>query len=241
MTNQPSAATRANDPEEELHWLALRLVPGLGNRRAKLLVDTLGSATNVFRASPSELEALGLPSHVIRSLATGTVFEAAAQEAEQARQLGVRLLTIREADYPPLLREIFDPPLVLYIRGEIGLLHAHAVAVVGTRRPTPYGRAMAERLAGDLASRGLAIVSGLARGVDAAAHRAALEAGGKTIAVLGTGADVIYPTENKKLFERILEQGSVVSEFPLGSFPAPQNFPIRNRIISGLSLGVVVV
>ncbi|MBI3895614.1 MAG: DNA-protecting protein DprA [Acidobacteria bacterium] len=241
MNDQPLAAAPGKEPDEGLHWLALRLVPGLGNRLAKRLVDTLGSATEVFRASPTELESLGVPSHVIRSFSTGTFFEGAIQEIEQARQQGIRFLTIREADYPPRLREIFDPPLVLYVRGEMALLRAHAVAIVGTRRATPYGRAMAERLAGDLASRGLAIVSGLARGVDSAAHRATLDAGGKTVAVLGSGADVIYPSENKKLFERILEQGAIVSEFPLGSFPAPQNFPIRNRIISGLSLGVVVV
>ncbi|OFW02131.1 MAG: DNA protecting protein DprA [Acidobacteria bacterium RIFCSPLOWO2_12_FULL_59_11] len=241
MNDQPSAATPGKEPEEELHWLALRLVPGLGNRLAKRLVDTLGSATDVFRASSSELESLRVPSHVIRNLSTGTVFEGAIREVEQARQLGIRLLTIREADYPPLLKEIFDPPLVLYVRGELALLRAPAVAVVGTRRTTPYGRAMAERLAADLASRGLVIISGLARGVDAVAHRATLDIGGKTVAVLGNGADVIYPSENKKLFDRIVEQGAIVSEFPLGSFPAPQNFPIRNRIISGLSLGVVVV
>ena len=241
MSEQPAAKTPQKNPEEEMHWLALRLVPGLGNRIAKRLLDALGSATEVFRASPSELESLGVPSHVIRNLAAGTVFEAAIQEVEQARQLGTRILTIREADYPALLKEIFDPPLVLYVRGELALLRAPSLAVVGTRRTTPYGRAMAERLAADLTSRGLVIVSGLARGVDSVAHRAALDIGGKTTAVLGTGADVIYPSENKKLFERIMEHGVIVSEFPLRSFPAPQNFPIRNRIISGLSLGVIVV
>ena len=232
---------RPDTDEEQLHWLALRLLPGLGNRLAMRLVNTIGSATGVFRASPTELESLRVPSHVVRNLAAGTVFEEAAREAEQARQLGASFLTFRDAAYPPLLKEIFDPPLLLYARGAIELLGAPGVAIVGTRRPTQYGKVMAERLASDLAGRGLVITSGLARGIDSAAHRGALQVNGKTIAVLGTGMDVVYPAENKKLFADIAEKGLLLSEFPLGSFPAPQNFPIRNRIISGLSLGVVVV
>ena len=232
---------RPDTDEEQLHWLALRLLPGLGNRLAMRLVNTIGSATGVFRASPTELESLRVPSEVVRNLAAGTVFEEATREAEQARQLGASFLTFRDAAYPPLLKEIFDPPLLLYARGAIELLGAPGVAIVGTRRPTQYGKVMAERLASDLAGRGLVITSGLARGIDSAAHRGALQANGKTIAVLGTGMDVVYPAENKKLFADIAEKGLLLSEFPLGSFPAPQNFPIRNRIISGLSLGVVVV
>ena len=232
---------RPDTDEEQLHWLALRLLPGLGNRLAMRLLNTIGSATGVFRASPTELESLRVPSEVVRNLAAGTVFEEATREAEQARQLGASFLTFRDAAYPPLLKEIFDPPLLLYARGAIELLGAPGVAIVGTRRPTQYGKVMAERLASDLAGRGLVITSGLARGIDSAAHRGALQANGKTIAVLGTGMDVVYPAENKKLFADIAEKGLLLSEFPLGSFPAPQNFPIRNRIISGLSLGVVVV
>jgi DNA processing protein len=231
----------AQKSEEELHWLALRLLPGLGNRMAMRLLNAIGSPAGIFRASASELESLGVSSDVVRSLATGTVFEQAAREAEQARQLGASFLMIRDAAYPALLKEIFDPPLLLYARGDLALVGAPAIGIVGTRRPTAYGRAMAERLANDLAARGLVIVSGLARGVDSAAHRGALQVGGKTIAVLGTGMDVPYPAENKKLLAEIAEKGLLLSEFPLGSFPAPQNFPIRNRIIAGLSLGVVVV
>lgn len=227
--------------EEEMNWLALRLVPGLGARVALRLVNAIGSASGIFRASPTELEALGVASHVVRNMAAGTVFEAAAKEAEQARQLGVSFISIRDAAYPALLKEIFDPPLLLYVRGDLGLLAGPSVAVVGSRKPTPYGRAMAQRLAADLAARGIVISSGMARGIDSAAHEGCLQAGGKTIAVLGTGIDVVYPSENKKLYAAIAEKGLLVSEFPLGSFPAPQNFPIRNRIISGLSLGVVVV
>ena len=233
--------TLAEKNEEELHWLALRLLPGLGNRMALRLLNAIGSATGIFRASASELESRGVSSDVVRSIVTGTVFEQAAREAEQARQLGASFLTIRDAAYPKLLQEIFDPPLLLYARGDLALLGAPAVGIVGTRRPTAYGKAMAERLATDLAARGLVIVSGLARGIDSLAHRGALQAGGKTIAVLGTGMDVAYPAENKKLLAEIAEKGLLLSEFPLGSFPAPQNFPIRNRIIAGLSLGVVVV
>ena len=227
--------------EEQINWLALRLVPGLGSRVALRLVNAIGSATGIFRASPTELEALGVPSHVVRNMAAGTVFEEAAKEAEQARQLGVLFINIRDDAYPALLREIFDPPLLLYIRGDVSLLSGPSLGVVGSRKPTPYGRAMAQKLAADLASRGLVITSGMARGIDSAAHQGCLEAGGKTIAVLGCGIDVVYPAENKKLFSAITEKGLLVSEFPLGSFPAPQNFPIRNRIISGLSLGLIVV
>ena len=227
--------------EEELHWLALRLVPGLGNRLAARLLHAIGSPTGIFRASVTELESLGVPSHVVRALSTGTVFEEAAREAEQSRQLGASFLTIHDSAYPKILKEIFDPPLLLYARGDLRLLGELAVAIVGTRRPTAYGKAMAERLATDLAARGLVIVSGMARGIDSAAHRGALHANGKTIAVLGTGMDVPYPAENKKLHAEIAEKGLLLSEFPLGSFPAPQNFPIRNRIISGLSFGVIVV
>ena len=240
MQEAPNPSVSQNS-EEELHWLALRLLPGLGNRLAARLLNAIGSPTGIFRASVTELESLGVPSHVVRALSTGTVFEEAAREAEQARQLGAAFLTIHDAAYPKILKEIFDPPLLLYARGDLGLLGELAVGIVGTRRPTAYGKAMAERLATDLAARGLVIVSGMARGVDSAAHQGALKTGGKTIAVLGTGMDVPYPAENKKLHAEIAEKGLLLSEFPLGSFPAPQNFPIRNRIISGLSLGVIVV
>ncbi|MCH7977713.1 MAG: DNA-protecting protein DprA [Acidobacteria bacterium] len=227
--------------EEDLHWLALRLLPGLGTRVALRLVEALGSAVDIFRASATELEALGVSSHVVRNIAAGTVYEEAIREAERARQLGISFLTFRSSDYPPLLKEIFDPPLLLYAQGNIDLLKSPGLAIVGTRKPTAYGKAITGRLASDLAGRGLTIVSGLARGIDSTAHRGALDAGGKTIAVLGSGIDVVYPAEGKKLFAEIAEKGLLLSEFAVGSFPAPQNFPIRNRIISGLSLGVVIV
>ena len=217
--------------EEELHWLALRLVPGLGNRLAARLLNAIGSPTAIFRASVTELESLGVPSHVVRALSTGTVFEEAAREAEQARQLGASFLTIHDSAYPKILKEIFDPPLLLYARGDVSLLGELAVGIVGTRRPTAYGE-----------SDGGAPRHGSCgpRSGNRQRH-GALHANGKTIAVLGTGMDVPYPAENKKLHAEIAEKGLLLSEFPLGSFPAPQNFPIRNRIISGLSLGVIVV
>ena len=178
---------------------------------------------------------------MVREIAAGTVFEEAIRQAEQARQTGVSLVSIRDERYPALLKEIFDPPLLLYTRGDISLLNGPSIGIVGSRKPTPYGRAMAERLAGDLAARGLIITSGLARGIDSSAHQGSLGNGGKTVGVLGCGIDVVYPAENKKLFVAVAEKGLLLSEFPLGAFPAPQNFPIRNRIISGISLGVVVV
>src|SRR5207245_9708298 len=143
--------------------------------------------------------------------------------------------------YPRPLREIFDPPILLFARGRVELLQTLGIGVVGTRRPTPYGLAVAERLAGDLAHAGLTIVSGMARGIDTAAHKGALARGGDTIAVLGCGVDVVYPQENKKLAADIAARGLIVSEFPMGAVAFPQNFPIRNRIVSGLSVGVLVV
>jgi len=166
----------------------------------------------------------------------------AAKELAQAQAAGIRLLTWEEPEYPERLREIFDPPPLLYVLGNIELLRRHLISIVGARRPTPYGNQMAERLARDLAERGLVILSGLARGIDSSAHKGALAAArGATIGVLGCGIDVVYPKENKKIFAEMVERGAIISEFPMGTFPAPQNFPIRNRIIAGMGLGVVVV
>ena len=227
--------------EEQRSLLALRMVPGLGARVAMRLIKEYGSATGVFRASATELEAMRVSSNVVRSIGTGTVFENAEKEAEQARQMGVTIVSFRDVNYPAMLAEIFDPPLLLYARGDLSLLAGPAIGIVGSRRPTQYGKAMAERLAGELAAHGLVIISGLARGIDSASHIGCLRVGGKTIAVLGCGIDVVYPAENKKLFSDVVEKGLLLSEYPLGTFPAPQNFPIRNRIISGLAVGLVVV
>lgn len=223
-------------------WLALTMTPQLGPTRARRIVERLGSAEAVFRASLTELEALGLPAGSAQSLALGASRQSAEQELARAKQAGVSILCLDDPDYPEPLKNIYDPPVILYVSGNRAALAMPGIAVVGTRHPTPYGSGMAERLACDLSARGLIIFSGLARGVDSAAHRGAVNARGKTVAVLGTGVDVIYPRENKKLTEQMLGLGgALISEFPLGTAPTPQNFPIRNRIISGLSFGVLVV
>ena len=223
-----------------LEWLALTLTPGLGPTKARHLVDHFGGVQAVFRASLTELEAAGIPAVAAQSLGTGRSLELANDEL--ARAAGAQIVAFEDAAYPSQLKQIYDPPLVLYVRGNAEAVSQPGIAVIGTRHPTPYGTGMAERLACDLAARGLVIFSGLARGVDTAGHRGAIAGKGKTVAVLGTGIDVIYPKENTRLTEQMLALGgALVSEFPLSTFPAPQNFPIRNRIISGLSLGVLVV
>jgi DNA processing protein len=227
--------------EEELYWLALKLIPGLGTRTSAKLLDRFRTPQAVFRATRTELEAAGIGGAVAQSIASGCTFEDAAAQHEKMLAAGAVLVSMGDPAYPRLLREIFDPPIALFARGRLELLQSLTLAVVGTRRPTPYGLAVAERLAGDLAHAGLSIASGMARGVDTAAHKGALAAGGDTIAVLGCGVDVVYPTENKKLAAEIAAQGLLLSEFPMGATAFPQNFPIRNRIISGLSVGVLVV
>jgi len=223
-------------------WLALTLTTGLGPTRAKRLVEFFGGVEGVFRASLTELEAAGLPAGAAQSLANGRSIELAQDELGKAASAGIHVVSLDDPEYPPELRQIYDPPLLLYVRGSVAAISRPGIAMVGTRHPTPYGMGMAERLACDLASRNLAIFSGMARGVDTFAHRGAVSAKGKTVAVFGTGVDVMYPKENSRLADQILSfGGALISEFPLGTFAAPQNFPIRNRIISGISLGVLVV
>src|SRR5271163_550315 len=225
-----------------LEWLAISLTPGLGPTKARKLVEHFGSAEAVFHASLTELEGTGIQAVSAQSIATGKSAELAREEIAQAAEAGVTVLTQEDHCYPSRLKEIYDPPLVLYVRGNPEILTQPGIAMVGTRHPTPYGSGMAERLACDLAAQGLVIISGMARGVDTASHRGAISAKGKTIAVFGTGVDVIYPKENSRLSEQILALGgAIISEFPLGTSPFPQNFPIRNRIISGMSVGVLVV
>jgi DNA processing protein len=237
VSSQTPAVTR----EEELYWLALKLVPGLGTRTSGKLIDRFRTPQAIFRASRTELEGAGLSGAVAQSVASGCTFEDAAIQQEKMLQAGAELVTMGDARYPRVLRDIFDPPVVLFARGRVELLQSISLGVVGTRRPTPYGIAVAERLSADLAHAGLAIVSGMARGIDTSAHKGALAAGGDTVAVLGCGVDIVYPSENKKLAEEIAVKGLILSEFPMGSVAFPQNFPIRNRIISGLSVGILVV
>ncbi len=229
-------------PAHVLEWVALSLTPGLGPTRSRKLVKHFGSAEAVFRASLTELESTGIKAVSAQSLATGKSAELAREELARAAEAGVAIVSLDDPSYPPRLIEIYDPPLLLYVRGNTQALTMPGIAMVGTRHPTPYGSGMAERLACDLAAQGLVVISGMARGIDTASHRGAITAKSKTIAVFGTGVDVIYPKENSRLSEQILAcGGALISEFSLGTFAAPQNFPIRNRILSGMSIGVLVV
>lgn len=228
-------------PEEELHWLALRLIPGLGTRRAVQLLERFRSPVQLFRASTSDLEAAGLPGSVARSISSGCTFDDAVGQQEKLKAAGGWIIALTGAGYPELLKTIYDPPPVLFARGRVELLDTVKVAVVGSRRSTAYGVAATERLAADLANAGLTVTSGMARGIDTAAHRSALAVEGSTIAVWGSGLDVVYPTENRKLAEQIAAKGLILTEFPMGTPGYPQNFPVRNRVISGLSYGVLVV
>ena len=230
------------DLDHSLSWLALRLTPGLGARLTGKLLRQFGGPEEIFRASLTELEGCQLQAAVAQAIFAKSAFRGAEKELEQVRKGGYRLVTWDESEYPKLLTQIYDPPPLLYVRGNVEVLSRHAISMVGTRRPTPYGNQITERLARDLAERGLVIVSGLARGIDSSAHRGACAAArGGTIGVLGSGIDVIYPKENRKLFEEVEKRGAIVTEFPLGTHPAPENFPVRNRIVAGMALGVIVV
>jgi DNA processing protein len=239
-----NAAVAVTDPasQQGTYWLALALTPGLGPTRIRKLVEHFGTAERVFNASLTELEATGMRAVSAQSIATGKSLELAQLECGKTSEAGARIISLSDPEYPLRLKEIYDPPVILFVKGSVEVLAQPGIAMVGTRHPTPYGSGMAERLSTDLAARGLVIISGLARGIDTASHRGAVAAKGKTVAVLGTGIDVMYPKENTRLTEQIVALGgALVSEFPVGTFAAPQNFPIRNRIISGMSAGVLVV
>ncbi|MDQ2855311.1 MAG: DNA-processing protein DprA [Acidobacteriota bacterium] len=224
-------------------WVALNMTTGIGPRAAAKLLERFGSAEAVYEATRTELNQLRLVPEAVDSIIARDLHQKAEVEMQRIRDLGDDILVLDDGVYPALLREIYDPPIVLYVKGAWSkCLEQPCVAIVGSRRCSTYGQNAALMLARDLAQRGVTIVSGFARGIDAAAHRGALEAGGRTIAVLGTGVDECYPRDHRKLGQEILEQGgAMVSQFPLGTPPVPENFPYRNRIISGLSLGVVVV
>jgi DNA processing protein len=226
-----------------LGWMALTLTPGMGTKGIHKAVERLGGEPErLFAASLTELEGLRIPAKSAQFLSDGRARAAAEDEMRRVEEAGGCVISFHDNVYPERLREIFDPPAVLWIRGNLDALSRPGIAVVGTRQPTPYGAGMAEKLSRDLALRKLVILSGMARGVDTAAHKGAIEAGGTTVSVWGTGIDVIYPKENKRLAEQIVASGgAVVSEYPMGTFPAPQNFPIRNRILSGMSVGVLVI
>jgi DNA processing protein len=225
------------------HWVALNMTPGIGPRAAAKLLERFGSAEAVYSATRAELEKLRLLPEAVESIIARDLFTRAEAEIESVRRLGADLLILDDGVYPALLREIYDPPITIYVKGDWeACLDQPCVAVVGSRRCSTYGQNAALMLARDLAQRGVTVVSGFARGIDAAAHRGALEGGGRTVAVLGTGMGEYYPRDHKRLADEIIDRGgAVVTQFPLGTPPVAENFPYRNRIISGLSLGVVVV
>jgi DNA processing protein len=227
--------------EEALYWLALRMVPGLGTVSSIRLLEKLKSPQAIFRASASELEAAGLSPSQARNVSSGCSFDDAVEQQQKLLNFGAQIITFHDPLYPQRLREIFDPPVLLFAIGRSELLSAHSIAVVGTRRPSPYGLAAAERLSADLSRAGLAITSGMAQGIDTAAHQAALKEDGDTIAVLGCGVDLLYPASNRRLYTDLQKKGLIISEFPMAAPAFPQNFPIRNRIVSGISIGVLIV
>ena len=219
------------------------MTPGVGPRASTKLLERFGSPDAVFQARRTELESLRIKPETIESILKNEFSEKAVQELENVKQLGGDILILDDGSYPALLREIADPPITLYVKGDWqACFDLPCVAVIGSRMCSTYGENAAEMLARDLASRGICIVSGLARGIDAAAHKGAIRGGGKTIAVMGTGIDNVYPRDNTRLVREILESGGcLVSQFPLGTPPLKDNFPYRNRIISGLSLGVLII
>ncbi len=226
---------------EAKYWIGFNIVSGIGPARFKKLLDYFGEAGRAWQASRSELRSAGLDSRSIESLLAARQSLSLDEELARVQKQGASVVTWEDERYPPRLLHIHSAPLVLYVMGEILPEDEWAMAVVGTRSATRYGRQMVGELAGGLGGSGITVVSGLARGIDSLAHRAALRTGGRTIAVLGSGIDIIYPAEHRDLARKIIDKGAVVTEYPLGTKPEAGNFPARNRIISGLSLGTLVV
>ena len=228
--------------EDIFYWLALSLTPGVGSILIKRLLDRFKTPEAVFRASLKELVRIeGLGEKVAGEIRKGPSDKAVKRELSLLEKTGGKVVTLRDGDYPTRLKDIYDPPALLYLRGELRIEDELAVAIVGSRKTSAYGREVTEKIGEDLARHGVTVVSGMARGIDSVAHKGALQGGGRTIAVLGCGVDVIYPPENRNLFYQIIERGAILSEFPMGSPPEGGHFPRRNRIISGLSIGVVIV
>lgn len=233
----------AENPSQDIFpWLCLYLVPGVGNVACRNLIEHFGSPEKIFKSSVVELMESGkIRENTARRIVQKVFSMDPEKEMRRAEQLNARIIPFTDPSYPGLLREIHDPPILLYTRGKPIPALQNFIAIVGSRNATEYGRKAAQKIAAGLAENGFGVSSGLARGIDASAHWGCIRARGFTIAVLGTGVDIRYPRSNAKLFDRILEQGAVVSDFPLGTAPEPKNFPMRNRIISGISKGVVVV
>ncbi len=229
-------------PSPDVYWLALRSARGVGPRTCKLLIEKFGAPEKIFQLKAEEIATAGVPRNTARNIAEFRDFEPLEKELCELPNIGARLVKWTDADYPPNLRQIADPPPFLFVRGTAQLSDPACIAIVGARAASDIGRRMAQRLGLELAAKGFTVVSGLARGIDGEAHQGALDAHGKTVAVLGCGVDVIYPGEHRKLAEAILAGGgALISELPIGTQPLAENFPTRNRILSGLCLGVVIV
>ena len=223
------------------YWLALDRVPQLGTVRFRRLEAYFGDLGNAWHASLSELSQAGIEGRAANEIVAARDRVSPDAEVEELERAGVSPLHWHHPDYPFRLKEIPDPPPVIYIKGEMLPTDERSVAVVGTRSPTAYGREVATALASDLARNGMTIVSGLARGIDGVVHRAALDSNGRTIAVVASGLDIVYPREHTRLLQQIQERGAVVSEYPLGVRPDPRNFPRRNRLMIGITLGTLVI
>jgi len=223
-------------------WIGLSLVPGVGSKRFVSLLNHFGSPKEVFSARLKELEKIpDIGETTAQSIMNFNSWEEAEKQSLRVGKDGIRFITLKSEEYPTGLKNIYDPPPYLFVKGEIKKEDSRALAIVGTRLPSPYGRLIAEKITCELAEKGVTIVSGFARGVDSISHHFALESKGRTVAVFGSGLDVVYPPENKNLGERIEKSGALISEFLLGTEPEGTNFPKRNRLISGLSLGVIII
>ncbi len=226
--------------EDTKYWVGFNSIPGIGRVRLTQLENYFGSLENAWKASPGELKRAGLDSAALRAITQWRPNASPEAEMEKLERYGIKVLTCNDPDYPSRLKEIYDYPPVLYVRGSLLPEDEWCLAVVGTRRASVYGRQVTEEIVTDLAQSKITIVSGLAKGIDAIAHQSALAAGGRSLAVFACGLDIVYPAENAKLARSIMEQGALISEYPLGTRPRAENFPRRNRILSGLSLGVLI-
>lgn len=235
--------TTDNEKMSDLHYyIALNLLPDIGPVTFRRLISALGTPENIFRANSQELKKIsGIGENRAKSISTFSQWDRVKNELRKAEQNNIRIISVSDDNYPESLKRIYDAPPVIYLKGTLAEIDKYAVAMVGSRSATPYGIQTAEKISYKLASSGLTIVSGMARGIDTASHRGAIDAGGRTIAVLGSGIDVPYPAANRDLMETIMYSGAVISEFPMGTPPLRENFPRRNRIISALSLGVIAV
>lgn len=227
--------------DESKYWLGFSLVPEIGPRRLARLLSAFGDAASAWNATEMQLRRAAIESRPIENLLHARKRLDLDFEMEKVRRAGARLITLADDAYPPLLRQVAEAPAVLYVRGTLEAADAQALSIVGTRKATTYGREAAHELARQLARSGITIISGLAHGIDSAAHSGALAGGGRTLAVLGCGIDRVYPPDNRALAENVVQHGALVSEFPVGTPPDGRNFPRRNRIISGMALGVLVV